>query len=1296
MQPWKIWIDTGGTFTDCIALDPDGRVHRCKVLSSARLRGRIVERLGPRTWRMEQHWGVDADIFAGYRFRLTGHMDEEHEVQATDMATGIIEVEDLPQELELPCFFEIWTEEEAPVLAARLVTQTPLGQPLPPLEMRLGTTKGTNALLEGQTARVTLVTTRGFADLPYIGTQQRPHLFQSRIPEPVLLHDAVVEVEERIGANGEVIEALSAEHLEAVVNACQQNGTTAVAVALLHAWCNPIHERSIEMALRQAGWQHVSTSHALMPGIKLLPRMQTALVDAGLTPVLDDYLRKITSSLSRGSQLHVMTSAGGLVSSLGFRAKDSLLSGPAGGVVGAGAVAKALGYERVLTLDMGGTSTDTARYEGRADYAYTTRVAGVELSLPCMRIETVAAGGGSICWFDGHKLCVGPRSAGASPGPACYGAGGPFTITDVNLLLGKLDPSAMGIPVSREAAMAALRSLAAEVEAHTGQKLDEMELLRGFERIADEKMAEAIRRISVARGFDPRDHALLVFGGAGGLHACRIAELLHMRTVILPYDGGLLSAFGMGRAGVERMVHRQVLLLWNDCQTQLDSLVAEASADALRQLAQEGIEGTEAKVREVLVYLRFRGQEQSLELSWQGNAEALVPLFEEKYRELYGHLPQGLPVEVESIKVFATGGVQSGLLPPDAVKTPRAAEGVRWWDSLEPGERLEGPLRLLHRFCTAWVAPGWSVHVREGRNVVLELSSAEEAVTSSSPRSHFHFSKKEKKAPPQAAARAGHFLEKENHHGPPPWADGTPGHHGQADPIGLELFTNRFTAIAEEMGALLQRTAFSVNIKERMDFSCALLTPQAHLLVNAPHIPVHLGSLGVCARLVLEVLPLGPGDVALTNHPRYGGSHLPDLTLLAPVYEREDGGRLLGYVINRAHHAELGGRRPGSMPPDARTLVEEGVVFAPMRLVEGGSVHWDRIERMLLEAPWPSRAPRENMADLKAALASLHRGASMLRQLAQQHGAAVVWQYMQGLQGIAEAAIQEVLLPWRGQRFEAEEHLDDGHRIKVAIEVDEQTMRIDFSGTSGVHPFNLNANVAIVYSVVIYVLRLLCGRDIPLNEGLMRGVDIVLPPGCFLHPDFADDPAACPAVVGGNTEVSQRLVDTLLKALSPLAKVACSQGTMNNLLFGNRTFGYYETIGGGAGAGAGFHGRSGVHQHMTNTRITDPEDLEFRYPVRLRRFALRRGSGGKGCWQGGDGIVRELEFLEAVEVTLLTQHRVERPYGLEGGSAGAAGQQYLIRANGERLALGGVDSCDAEPGDRLVVETPGGGGYGSP
>ncbi len=1249
---WQIRIDTGGTFTDCIGRTPDGAIRRLKVLSSGKLRGRLTGRLGEGLFSIDCKWPATSETLLGYRAIKVGERKTAAQVTGFDPDQQTIRLDKDPA-WPLPVEIEITAGEEAPLLAARLLTQTPLDRPLPPLDMRLGSTKGTNALLEKKGAGVTLIVTRGFGDLAYIGTQQRPDLFQLDIPEPELLYEQVIEVDERLDAEGNVLTPLTEAEIARVIAEIRQ---PAVAIAFLHAYRNPIHENAIATGIAKMGTRHLSLSHQLSPNIKIVPRAQTALVNAYLSPVLDEYLNNVRSGLPPDASLLVMTSGGGLIPAANYRPKDSLLSGPAGGMVGAAAMAARLGYDRILTFDMGGTSTDTARYDGRFDYRYLTKIDSIEMQSPTLAIETVAAGGGSICHFDGQKLGVGPESAGAEPGPACYGAGGPLAITDVNLLLGKLAPFAMGIPIDEEKALEKLYGLQADILAKTGTNYSEEELLRGFEQIADEKMAAAINRISVAKGFDPADYALMAFGGAGGLHACKVAALLGVKTVILPYDAGLLSAYGMGEARVERLMEKQVLRNLDECRDQLAGWFEELADGGRQQLAEEGFAeaGTETKMR--LIYLRLKGQESALELAYTPDTDPGTG-FKAEYRRLFGHYPDDVVIEVESLKLWvATTGspelpadpVEKEYRPEPMARIPNRITGLEMpvfnWDDLAEGAVITGPAVVANPTSTTFVAPGWEAVFRPGLHLVMTSQRGQAG------------------SRPENAKKA----------------------------VELELFTNRFTAIAEEMGAQLQRTAFSVNVKERLDFSCAVLDSGGRLLVNAPHIPVHLGSLGICARLTMAHTPLGPGDVILVNHPKYGGSHLPDLTLLCGAFT--DDGRLIGYVINRAHHAEIGGKRPGSMPPEARCLAEEGVVFAPTYLARSGKVRWEQIRELLTSGPFPSRAPRENLSDLNAALSSLLSGVAALQQMAREYGLARMQANASALQDNAARTLAAALQGLEGRSFEAEERMDDGSAIQVKIRVEAGKMEIDLSDSAPVHPGNLNANIAIVYSAVIYVLRLLAGRNIPLNEGLMQHVRIRLGTDTFLHPDFSDDPEVCPAVVGGNIETSQRLVDTLLKALG---LSACSQGTMNNFLFGNDSFGYYETIGGGVGAGPGFNGRSGVHQHMTNTRITDPEEMERRYPVRLRQFALRKNSGGDGRWRGGDGLIREVEFLAPVEVTVLTQHRKEMPYGMAGGDPGLCGRQVFIRPGSETEELRGIDSRSAQPGDRVVVYTPGGGGWGA-
>ncbi|GAB4041095.1 hydantoinase B/oxoprolinase family protein [Spirosoma jeollabukense] len=1279
---YQIWIDTGGTFTDGLALDPDGTLHRTKVLSSSRLRGQLLD------GKLVAPW-LTAPIFDGYQLRIVETEEvftiESLQIDGSFSLSG-------PMQSPAQGTVELFTGEEAPVLAARLLTQTPIDQPFPNLDMRLGTTKGTNALLERKGGNVALLVTKGFKDLLKIGTQQRPDLFQLAIPPAEVLYGSVLEVEERMAADGQPLTPLSDQSVAALINQLQQAKPDAVAVSLLNAYRNPIHEQKLRNALNEAGFFSVTISTDVSTAPQYVARTQTAVVDAYLTPIMRTYLDNVQQQL--GNQpVRIMTSAGGLVRADLFQPKDSLLSGPAGGVIGAATIANSLSQLGTLTLDMGGTSTDVARIQGNLDYRFSTRIGPFDLQLPSLAIETVAAGGGSVCWFDetgstSGQLRVGPQSAGANPGPACYGAGPQsanglnqtllLTITDVNLLLGKLDPQQFGIPIFPEKAQAALDQVIQQIAAKTGSAPPPLALLRGFERIANETMAGAIRKISVARGFDPKEYGLLVFGGAGGLHGCAIARLLGMDRILLPFDGGLLSAYGIGQAQIERMASRSVLQPLSEIDYKLPALIDELMNTATQLLKQDVGHEVAVSTKSVVIFLRLLGQEATVDVPFSTQLEID---FQDKYQHLFGHYPTDTsgrpkPIEVESIRVMvSTVGTENPVNSPPvshrhAVPIAQAEHTnhpIYDWTQLQEGDTFRGPALLLNTTSSAFIESGWRLIVRADKNALVEyIEDIDEP----------------------SVAETNEIIQ-------------------------LELFTQRFRAIAEEMGAQLQRTAFSVNVKERLDFSCALLDANAELVANAPHIPVHLGSLGVCARLVLarlakDNLTLGPGDVIITNHPKYGGSHLPDVTLLSGVFadkNSEGTPQLIGYVINRAHHAEIGGKVPGSMPPDAVSLVEEGVVLEPMYIVKEGTFQWEGLDGVaahFTDCPYPTRALAENRADIEAALASLRAGEIALQTLVQQHSLDTVHQYMTRLQQAATDAIRTVLHPLDGQTFSAEESLDDGHTIRVNMRVNNGRITIDFTGTSGVHPNNLNANISILYSAILYVLRLWCGRDIPLNEGLMVPVDLILPESSFLNPIFPESSAECPAVVGGNTEVSQRLVDTLLKALG---LAACSQGTMNNFLFGKsartdvsatrESFGYYETIGGGAGATLGAEGRSAVHQHMTNTKLTDPEEFERRYPVRLHQFAIRTGSGGPGQWRGGDGIIREIEFLEPVQATLLSQHRTVAPYGLNGGEPGATGRQTLIHTDGNEEVLPGIFTRAMLPGERIRIETPGGGGVGT-
>ncbi|MBW2276178.1 MAG: hydantoinase B/oxoprolinase family protein, partial [Deltaproteobacteria bacterium] len=1230
-----------------------------KVLSSAALRGRVVEVLDDRRLRIEAAWSGPDQLVRGFGFRLLDRDGGDALVMGYLSSGRIIELDfPITADLEPGATFELNSPEPAPLLAVRLVTGTPAGEPLPPMSMRLATTRGTNALLTRSGVAPVLFVTRGFGDLLEIGNQARSELFTLDPRKPDLLHARVVEVEGRLAADGREIESIDLDEVNRVAQQLRREGKTIAAVALLHADKNPDHERRVAACLKDAGFGHVSVSSRLTPFIKILPRAETAVVNAYLAPVIESYLARIAQILDGGG-LRALTSAGGLVSAESFDAKDSLLSGPAGGIAGAAAAGRAAGFDRLLAFDMGGTSTDVARYDGDFEYVFEHAVGDAHLASPALAIESVAAGGGSICAFDGIRLGVGPKSAGAFPGPACYGAGGPLTLTDVNLLLGRIDPLRFEIPIDPAAAERELERVREQLAASTGERPKSAELLEGFLDLANQKMADAIRRISLRLGYDPTEYALVAFGGAGPQHALAVADRLGVETVVIPPDAALLSAHGLGAAAVERFAEQQILRPLDELAEPLEQTLEQLAVRAASLLRREGVSADQVVIRRRIAGMRYVGQDSPLEVDVDPEG-SLRTAFEQRYQTVFGHRPAEREIELVSLRVVASSRTSDATAVPSEIAEPYRPDADReavvrfsgrerdvpvlGREDLRPGARLDGPCLVLERYSAFVVEDGWSVEMDAAGAMVARRSE-------------------------RLVIGAG--------------AD-------RPEAVRLELFTHRFETIAREMGESLRRTAVSTNIKERLDFSCAVLDSDGELVVNAPHIPVHLGSLGLCVRHVVAAVDLEPGDTVVTNHPAYGGSHLPDVTLVSPAHAPD--GELVGYVASRAHHAEIGGALPGSMPPSARNLAEEGVVIVPTHLVRRGEADWDAVRELLASGPHPSRAVEDNVADLRAALAANVRGVTALARLAEQHGSAEVSRYMRALKDRAEAGIRRALGRIDDGRYTAMEVLDDGAVIKVAIEIEGDRAAFDFTGSADVHPGNLNATEAIVRSAVLYVLRLLIDEPLPLNEGLLRAVSLRIPPG-ILDPEFPDDPTAAPAVVGGNVETSQRLVNGCVRALE---LAAASQGTMNNLLFGDARRSYYETVCGGCGAGPGFVGASAVHSHMTNTRITDPELIEHRYPVRVERFAVRRGSGGKGRFRGGDGVVREIRFLAPLTLSVLSQHRSAGPAGLAGGGPGRPGAQWVIRATGERVDLGAVDSIEVGPDDLLVLETPGGGGYGDP
>ena len=1032
-----------------------------------------------------------------------------------------------------------------------------------------------------------------------------------------------------------------------IISFLKRNRIDSIAIALINSYKNPVHENRLGNALRNAGFQYLSLSHLLSSQIKILPRAETAVVNAYLEPIIHQYISTIQKELS-SSSIKIMSSAGGLLSVSGFHPKDSLLSGPAGGVLGAFAKGKQSGFDQLITLDMGGTSTDVSLCNRRPNYCFNCTVGRFSIFSPSLAIETIAAGGGSICDYDGYKFSVGPHSAGASPGPACYGAGGPLTITDVNVLLGRLDAENFSIPIYKSKAEMALNSVLSKIKKRSGKKPKAEEVLHSFIGIANEKMAEAIRKVSIQHGFDPNDYALLCFGGAGGQHACALADMLNMNRVVIPYDAGLLSAYGIGQAKTEVVKEKLILKKLSEVLNDLDGYF-----NMLQEEVRGNAENKFFEVRDQLIFFRLKGQETSLQIQYH-ESKTIIKAFIEKYKKVYGHWMEGRDIEVDSIRIVMAEkeeGIQSQKqtqkkYTPQSKRTKSIFFTDGWklssvfrWEDLNAGAVINGPSLLISQNSTLVIENGWRLILDENQNAILH-----------------HIKKKSRRIIETKEAQ-------------------------------LELFTNRFTSVAQDMGALLQRTSFSVNIKERLDFSCALLDAKGNLIVNAPHIPVHLGSMGVCVREVMKVISMKEGDVIVTNHPAYGGSHLPDITLIKPVFVKK---KCIGFVANRAHHAEIGGKKPGSMPADATCLQEEGVVIAPTYLLKKGKAQWNYIRNVLTALPYPSRSVEENIADLNGALASLLHGDNALKKLCRDHGTDQVQHYMNELKNYSAKLMLKKINSLPSKQFRAEEFLDDGAKLKVTISKLNNRLIIDFRGTSSVRSGNMNATKAIVTSVVLYVLRLVVNTSLPLNEGLMKHVKLIIPT-CLLNPIFFSNTKKSPAVVGGNTEVSQRLTDTLLKAFG---LAACSQGSMNNFLFGNAHFGYYETLCGGVGAGKGFNGADAVHQHMTNTRITDPEILEFRYPVRLEKFTIRKNSGGKGKWKGGNGIVREFHFNDTLDINILSQHRKQKPFGLNGGNSGKTGDQFVVRNNGKKEKLNGIDGTVVSTGDRIIIKTPGGGGFG--
>lgn len=1238
---WLISVDTGGTFTDAIGRSSTGEEKRVKVLSSGILRVTLLRIDGRRLW-IEPTAIAAPHLFAGAAVKDGSRA--RGEIRDDNLAEGWIDLADVPEmRMEAPpgSSWMIVTGEEAPLLAARLLTETPLGEALPVKELRVGTTRGTNALLENKGAKVGVIVTEGFRDLFSIRDQRRPDLFARVAQRSSGLDPLVWEVSGRIDAEGQVIQPLDRGCLRTIIREAMDEGCEAMAVSLLNAYQNSEHEEAVVAQLIEAGFSYVVGSADLRPFIHYLYRSETAVVDATLGPVLESYLGNIEKDLG-GASLKVMTSGGSILPRRRFRAMESLLSGPAGGVAGAAAEARRIGLAQAITFDMGGTSTDVARWAGDFDFQNEQSVGRAKILSRSVRIETVAAGGGSLCRVENGQLRVGPESAGSIPGPAAYGAGGPLALTDVNLLLDRLDPDGLSIPLSREAAEAAARHELSKMPSGTRLK----DLLLGWIAVANLRMAQAIREISVGQGYDPAAHALIAFGGAGGMHACGVAEVLGMRAVVVPRHAGLLSAVGIAETLPEVRIERQLIEPLEALLPHLAKLKESIEAEGRDVLRTEGVEMEDVEVIEQSLDLRLLGQESTLTVDWLDSDSGIREAFKRRFVTIFGYLPASIGIEVVAARVRlgkVPASIESETFSERAPNTlHRGQKALYHREVLAAGDRIVGPALVTDAFSTTYIAAGWIGRVGSLGTLRLDRTEMdrEEVVA-------------------------------------------------ETKLVKNELLRHRCYGIAAEMGEQLRRTGLSANIRERLDFSCAMLDAEGQLVVNAPHIPVHLGALGECVRAIAKVLPLRPGDVVITNHPGFGGSHLPDITLISGVFE---GGELVAILANRAHHAELGGMRPGSMPAEAGCLVEEGVVIAPMYLCIDGEARWEVIETLLKSAPYPSRAPKENLADLHAQLAALKLGEAELLKLIRLHGVVGIRDFLAGEVALGASSMRRILKALPDFVRVAEDRFDDGTPLSVSVEKAGECLVIDFSGSSAVHPGNLNATPAIVRSALLYVLRLLVDEPLPLNEGLLASVKVILPEG-ILNPSFDADAERLPAVVGGNVETSQRLVDLLLEVFRIAAN---GPGTMNNVLFGNERFGYYETIGGGAGASEGHPGGSGLHVHMTNTAITDAEVLEKRFPVRLWSFSLRSGSGGKGRWAGGEGLERIYEWLEPLSVSLLTQRRRAGPRGLEGGESGARGSQAnQAPGSTDWTNLPGITSWDAQAGEKLRIQTPGGGAWGN-
>ena len=1206
---WQFWIDRGGTFTDIVARAPDGALTTAKLLSE-----------NPEQYR------------------------------------------------------------DAAVEGIRRLLKLPAGEAITPQQVeavKMGTTVATNALLERKGERVALLTTRGFRDALRIAYQNRPKLFDRRILLPELLYSEVVELDERVGAHGEMLASLDSAQAKDALRSLLDKGFQAVAVVFMHAYRYPAHEAAVAKLAREMGFSQVSVSHEVSPLIKFVGRGDTTVVDAYLSPILRRYVSQVAAEMP-GVNLQFMQSSGGLTDAHLFQGKDSILSGPAGGIVGMVRTSLGAGFDKIIGFDMGGTSTDVSHFTGKSlsdmERAFDTQVAGVRMRAPMMSIHTVAAGGGSVLSFDGARYRVGPDSAGANPGPACYRRGGPLAVTDANVMLGKIQPQhfpavfgkAANEALDRTVVAERFATLAKEIEAATGNRRTPAEVAAGFIEIAVGNMAEAIKRISVQRGHDVTEYTLTVFGGAGGQHACLVADALGMTRVFAHPLAGVLSAYGMGLADQTAMREKSIEQRLSDAaldiaRTELTALAQSACAELVAQQ----VAAARITVHQ-RVHIKYQGTDSAMVVQLASLAE-MTRAFETGYRQRFSFLMPHLPLVIEAISVEAVGGAETAIGMETSSAHPQERVGVRenplipteivkmfsgetWHDTalyardnLLAGDTIHGPAIIAEANATTVVEPGWQAEVTRQNHLVLTRIAA----------------RNERRA------------------------IGT-----TADPVMLEVFNNLFMSIAEQMGYRLQNTAYSVNIKERLDFSCALFDADGNLIANAPHMPVHLGSMGESIKTVAQrnAGNIKPGDAYVLNDPYHGGTHLPDITVVTPVFDAQNE-RILFYVASRGHHADVGGLTPGSMPDSSKTIEEEGVLLDNVKLVENGVLREADMRTLLTQAKYPARNPDQNLADLRAQIAANEKGVQELNRMVAHFGLDTVRAYMRHVQDNAEESVRRVIAVLKDGAYTYE--LDNGAVIKVAIRVNQtaRSAQIDFTGTSAQLQNNFNAPSAVCMAAVLYVFRTLVDDDIPLNAGCLKPLNVIIPQGSMLNPDF---PAS---VVAGNVETSSCITNALYGALGLMAS---AQGTMNNFTFGNAKYQYYETISGGAGAGDGFNGASVVQTHMTNSRLTDPEVLELRFPVLLESYAIRAGSGGAGKWSGGNGGTRRVRFLEAMTASILSNNRLHAPFGMAGGAPGAMGRNTVERVDGSVETLRASDSTAMQPGDVFVIDTPGGGGYGTP